>query len=134
MFDQVIDRYAGTGGAYCALSQKAELLWHLGKREEMCKTYAQLREVLRGYTGTEKVRLAYRTMDCRVGQHRAEQLYREINRDPATRLMTPQERWDRLAELCARWQHNADGVDRATADLYIVFVNSSRGRDAEVLA
>jgi tetratricopeptide (TPR) repeat protein len=133
MFDRVITQYPGTGGAYCALSQKAELLWHLGKREDMCKTYEQLREILRGYTGSEKVRLAYRTMDCRIGQTRAEELLNEINRDLAGGREVSQARWDHLGVLCDRWRHNADDANQALADLFIVCISSCQGKDAEMV-
>jgi len=134
MFDQVIEQFPDTGGAYCALTQKAELFWHLGKREEMCKTYEQLRAILRGHTYTEKVRGAFRTMDCRIGQHRAEQMFKEINSDLAAGRAVPQERWDRLGVLCERWRHNADGPNRAMADLFIICIASCEGKDAKTAA
>jgi hypothetical protein len=72
-------------------------------------------------------------MDCRIGQHRAEQLLREINSNVATGLEVPKERWDRLAVLCDRWQHNADGAGRAEADLFVIFVTFSQGKYPETL-
>ncbi|MDM8008130.1 MAG: tetratricopeptide repeat protein [Phycisphaerae bacterium] len=134
MFDQVINQFSGTGGAYCALSQKAELLWHLSKREEMCKTYEHLRVILRGYAESEKVRLAYRTMDCRIGQHRAEQMMRQLSRDrTAGKTITPQQ-WDQLNVFWRRWHHNADGATRASAELFAVCITSSQGKDVETVA
>lgn len=128
MFDQVITRFPGSGGAYCALSQKAELLWHLGKREEMCRTYDHMRQILRGYAHTEKVRLTYRKMDSRIGQHRAEELLRVLARGQASK-----EEWDRLDVLWNRWHHNADGIERAQAEMFRVGILSTQNKYTEVV-
>ncbi len=134
MFDQVIDRYPGTGGAYCAMSQKAELLWHLGKREEMCKTYEQLRQILRGHTHTEKVRGAYRTMDARIGEHRSEQLLQAISQDLGAGKQISKEQWERLDVVWDRWHHNADGAYRAKADVFRIAIISCQGKHEETAA
>ena len=132
LFDQVLTEYPGTGGAYCALTQKAELLWHLSKREEVCKCYEQLREILRGQTPCERVRLMLRTMDCRIGQHRAQWLFRVIAGELNTGKDVKPEEWERLRVLWDRWHHNSNTP--AEADAFWMMVLYRQKRFAEVVS
>jgi len=133
LFDRVIDGYPDTGAAFSAMSQKAELLWHLGKREDMCKVYEKLRAVLKQQPYCEKVRLAFRTMDCRIGEHRAELLIKQIGRELAAGRPVEDQYWDRFYVYWERWRHNADGGSRAEADSFRILAMGLREQFAEVV-
>lgn len=108
LFDQVINDYPETGAAFQALTQKAELLWHLARREEMCNVYDAVREILRTYSGTENIRQLLRVMDRRIGEHRAQQLLRQIVTEQARGNPISTAQWDHLDVLWHRWHHNSD--------------------------
>ena len=121
LFDQVINEYPETGAAFSAMSQKAELLWHLDEYEEMCACYGKLREILKQQLYSEKVRLMFRTMDSRVGWYRVAQLSRELEQAVVGGKTVPAERWDRLRTLCETWGHNTDDpADRAESKVVVI--------------
>jgi len=131
LFDRVSDGYPETGAARSAMSQKAEVLWHLGKREDMCKVYDKLRAVLKQQPYCEKVRLSFRTMDCRIGQHRAEQLLTQIGRELAAGRPVEDQYWDRFNVYLERWRHNADGGSRAESDSFRILAIGLREQFSE---
>jgi len=108
LFDQVIDQYPETGAAFSAMFQKAELLWHLDKREDMCAVYEKMQAILKQQPYSEKVRLMLRTMDSRVGWQHAAQLFRELRPALIKREAVPPDRWDRLRVLCEQCWANTD--------------------------
>ena len=108
LFDQVLAEYPETGASFSALSQKAELLWHLDEYEEMCECYGKLREILKQQPYSENVRLMLRTMDSRIAQHRTEQLLTQIKQELDAGRKVDGQYWDRLNVLWDRWRHNTD--------------------------
>jgi len=127
LFDEILTKYPETGAAYEALIRKAENLWRLGKREEMCKCYDLLRPMLAQQQPPKVGRRLLRTMDSRVAQHRCEQQHVRIVAALAHGQPVSQQDWDQLYALWQQWRRNADPETAVEADVYRLFFLHTQG-------
>jgi len=134
IFHEVLSGYGDTGAGFQSLRGAGEAFWHLNRYEEMCQTYAELRQRIRALPNTPHWRGINRTIDYRVGWYRATELHRQLLQQRIGGQAVPDEQWDRLYVLCDRWKGNAPTpADRATADQVRIESLAWQGRSEQVI-
>ncbi|HSW47417.1 MAG TPA: tetratricopeptide repeat protein [Phycisphaerae bacterium] len=127
LLDEILVRFPETGAAVETLRLKGEVLWQLGRREDMCQCYDLLRPILSQRNPPKEVRRLLRKMDCRVAQHRCEQLSNQVLAAQVRNLPVSKQDWD---ELYARWQvwhRTADPETVVEAEVYRMYFLHMQG-------
>lgn len=132
LFDRVLNEYPETGAYYRALEKKANVLWSMGQREDMCRCYSQLRPYLEQQEPSEGRRRLLQTIDCRTAQHRCEQMNIQIIFRIARGQTVSTEDWSQLYNLWEQWRDNSELPATLEADVYRLYFLHTQG-DMETL-